>query len=330
MIGTDFQSRNNGSDMDSDSIYTTNQKDIVEYAKYCYANFPTIENNIPKEKNIYNSSPLSFAVVDNNLAAANMAIGESSNLAQIALSYSGTFSDKKYLDYVCILSVVAQAAIDNAKRAYDIDLNEEISIIKKDMDLKINGYPEFFVKILRMNRKNDESNMSKDEKMALDYKYEKMINPELKCPMNYLNSYDFKTNIRSKEPTIDMSEFFVKFKLEESRRKSKKVEELIHKYSINLFHANISGGDEDYLLLREDFDQLIEDIRMTYISKSYLGLMSWLIDRAFCITPGMKKNANNNSSNTNKNKSLLLKTLYDVNKDNLLKCFSKNVKNIDD
>lgn len=328
MIGTDFQSRNNGSDMDSDSIYTTNQKDIVEYAKYCYANFPTIENNIPKEKNIYNSSPLSFAVVDNNLAAANMAIGESSNLAQIALSYSGTFSDKKYLDYVCILSVVAQAAIDNAKRAYDIDLNEEISRIKKDMDLKINGYPEFFVKILRMNRKNDESNMSKDEKMALDYKYEKMINPELKCPMNYLNSYDFKTNIRSKEPTIDMSEFFVKFELEESRRKSKKVEELIRKYSIDLFNTNTSGDEEDYLLLREDFDQLIEDIRMIYISRNYLGLMSWLIDRAFCISVGAKRNISNSQSNLNKNKSLLLKVLYDVNKECLLKVFSKNVQKI--
>ena len=39
MIETDFQDRNNGSDQDSDSLYTTNQKDIVEYAKYCYLNY---------------------------------------------------------------------------------------------------------------------------------------------------------------------------------------------------------------------------------------------------------------------------------------------------
>ena len=38
MIGTDFQDRNNGSDQDSDSLYVTNQPDIVEYAKYCYIN----------------------------------------------------------------------------------------------------------------------------------------------------------------------------------------------------------------------------------------------------------------------------------------------------
>lgn len=107
MIGTDFQDRNNGSDMDSDSIYTTNQKEIVEHAKYCYETFPTIVNNIPKEKNNYNNTLLDFAVVDNKLAAANMAIGESSNLAQIALSYTYNFDDQVYRDAVCILSVLA-------------------------------------------------------------------------------------------------------------------------------------------------------------------------------------------------------------------------------
>jgi hypothetical protein len=55
--------------------------------------------------------------------------------------------------------------------------------------------------------------------------------------------------------------------------------------------------------------------------------MSWLIDRAFCITPTMKSNKNITKNNTNKNKSLLIKVLYDINSSNLLKCFSKNIKN---
>ena len=328
MIGTDFQSRNNGSDMDSDSIYTTNQKDIVEYAKYCYEHYPTIENNIPKEKNIYNNTLLSFSTVDNNLAAANMAIGESSNLAQIALSYSGTFSDSKYLDYVCILSVLAQCAIDNTKRKFDIDLNAEIARIKKNMDIEKNGYPEFFIKILRMNRKNDEQRLSESEKQELNRRYKEKTNKSIQCPMNYLTSVDFKIN-RSNKSTLGMENFFVKFELEESRRKSKKVEELIERYSIDLYNANVSGNEEDYLLLRDDFDQLIKDIRETYISKSYLGLISWLIDRAFCITPSVKSNSDNMHSTLYKNKSILLKTLYDVNKVNLLMCFSKNVKNVE-
>lgn len=107
MVHTDFQDKNNGSDMDSDSIYTTNQKDIVAHAKYCVEHYPTIVNNIPKEKNSYSSSLEDFARIDNKLAASQMSIGSSSNLAQIALSYSYTFPNQKYKDYVCILSVLA-------------------------------------------------------------------------------------------------------------------------------------------------------------------------------------------------------------------------------
>ena len=45
--------------------------------------------------------------MDNNLAHAQLAIGESSNLAQIALTYSHNFEGQKYTDAVCILSVLA-------------------------------------------------------------------------------------------------------------------------------------------------------------------------------------------------------------------------------
>ena len=71
-------------------------------------NYPTIENNIPKDKNIYSSSLEDFANVDNKLAAANSAIGESSNLAQLALTYTYNFPKQEYQDAVCILSVLAQ------------------------------------------------------------------------------------------------------------------------------------------------------------------------------------------------------------------------------
>lgn len=328
MIGTDFQDRNNGSDMDSDSIYTTNQEDIVSYAKYCYDNYPTIVNNIPKEKNNYNNTLLNFSTIDNKLAAANMAIGESSNLAQLALTYTYNFNNQKYIDYVCILSVLAQVAIDNAKRSFDIDLNKEILRIKKDMNIEHNKRPLFFVKILESNAKSSTINLTSEEKGILRKKNGNKINHELLCPMNYLHSIDFGIK-RSSESTLKMDQFFVRFELEESRRKSKKVEELIEKYSIDLYGSNIDNKDDDYILLRNDFDQLIEDIRSIYISKNYLGLMSWLIDRAFCITPSVKRNINTKNSSIHKNKSILIKTLYKVNRENLLMCFSKNIeKNI--
>lgn len=306
MIGTDFQDRNNGSDQDSDSLYVTNQKEIVEYAKKCYENYPTIVNNIPKEKNSYSLSLENYAKIDNGLAAAQKAIGESSNLAQICLTYTYNFDNQKYKDYVCILSVLAQVAIDNAKRRFDIDLTKEIDRIKKDMDIKKNGYPAFWGIIRRDCNK-------------------KRINKKLKCPMNYIFDIEIE-KYRSNESTLPMSDFFVKYDVDLDRRKSKKVEDLIQKYSLTLYEHNVENDEEDddeYLLLRNDFDELVKDIQQIYISKNYLGMMSWLINRAFSIGAGVRRNNESIISTINTNKSLLLKVLYSVNKEAFLKCFSK-------
>ncbi len=306
MIGTDFQDRNNGSDQDSDFGYTTNQKDIVGYARECYLNFPTIVNNIPKEKTEYSNAPDDYAKMDNSLARSQIDIGEASNLAQIAQTYAGGLDNPKYNDYVCILSVLAQVAIDNAKRRFDINLPEEIKRIKNDMDLKTNKYPKFWSIIKK------------------EFNKEK-INKKLNCPMDYLYDLDFG-KFRNKETTLPMSNFFNRYELNINRKKCKKIEELIEKYSLDSYLIIEKGKQEysDYLLLRNDFNDLIQDIKKVRISGNYLGLMSWLIDRAFLITANIEKNKNNIKTTINKNKSLLLKVLYDINKDNLLKCFSKN------
>lgn len=294
----------NGSDQDSDSIYCTNQPQIVEYAKYCYSHYRTIVNNIPKERKIYTNTMQSFADMDNNLAQAQRAIGESSNLAQIALTYTYNFPDKKYNDYVCILSVLAQAAIDNAKRKSDVDITAEIKRIKTDMNVKQNGYPAFWAII----RKDFDK---------------KKINYSLDCPMNRLCAKKLK-KYRSSDSTIPMEEFFHSFPLEENRRKCKKVEDLINKYRLNLLNA--TGEKEDYLILREDFDKLIKEIGQVYLSSSYLGLASWLIDRAFCITPCAKACASRTTgytvAKTKANKALLLKVLYKISPKSVLSVFS--------
>ena len=97
-------------DQDSDSIYVTNQHEIVQWAKYCQSNYPTIVNNIPKSSKKYSLSMDSYALIDTNLAKSQNAIGESSNIAQLAQTYASSFGDKKYRDAVCILSVLAQVA----------------------------------------------------------------------------------------------------------------------------------------------------------------------------------------------------------------------------
>lgn len=137
--------------------------------------------------------------------------------------------------------------------------------------------------------------------------------------MNYLCDLELN-KFRNTTTTLPMSNFFVKHKLEEDRRKCKKVEELISKYSLELFYYNTDNTD-DHLLLRSDFSELIQDIRQIYISSNYTGLMSNLIDRAFIISSDMKRNVTRLKTNIGANKSLLLKILYDINSTSFLKCF---------
>lgn len=278
----------------------------MEYAKYCYNNYPTIVNNIPKESNIYDNTLHDFARMDNSLAAAQLAIGESSNLAQLALTYSYNFDDQKFKDYVCILSVVAQIAIDNAKRRSDIDLVSEIKRIKKDMDIGTNKYPKFWQMV-----KKDFNNGN--------------INHSLRCPMNELFTALQIAHIKPPTTTLPMKDFFIKYNCDNKsnpRRTCRKVEEIITRYSLQ-----IKDGYDDYddILLRSNFDDMIQDLRQVYLSKNYIGLMSWLLDRAFKITPCIRQNLDTLSTNTDKNKSILIKVLYDINPTLFLKCWSKNI-----
>lgn len=312
---TDFQDRANGSDQDSDSLYVTNQPEIVAHAKLCKFDYPTIVNNIPKEKNHYNNTLENFAAIDNKLAKAQLAIGESSNLAQIALTYTYNFSEQKFEDFVCILSVLAQAAIDNAKRTYDCDIPSEIKRIKRAMELNENLYPSFW-------------RIIKPEFSPIRYTKEKaihLINPDLQCPMNCLFMYRSPLN-RSDESTLPIDTFYNRYEMTGDRRKCKKVEELIQKYSFNLYKYNADdiSDEEEYLLLRQDFDEMISDIRGVYLSNNYLPLISWLINRAFSITPSIQKNQREIKTTLNKNRSLLMKVLYDVSPRQFLQVFSKN------
>ena len=303
MNGTDFQDKNNGSDQDSDSIYTTNQFDIVEHARRCQELYPTIVNNIPKDSNVYDNIMEDFAKLDNKLAASQLDIGESSNLAQLAQTYDCTFEDQKYKDYVCILSVLAQIAIDSAKRLFDVDVGAEIKRIKKDMNVKENKYPAFWKIIHR------------------DFK-EKNINYELSCPMNYL--YNLKLDqFRSNQSTIPIKYFIVNQPLDIDKRICKRTEKLITDFSMKNYQSGIES--EDFLLLKTDFYQLIESIRTSSISKNYKGFMFWLLNRTFSVSPRLKANQYNIRSTIKKNRSIMIKTLYCVNKKVFMECFTENV-----
>ena len=254
-----------------------------------------------------------YALIDNNLSKSQTDIGESSNLAQIAQSYASSFPEiKEFDDYVCILSVVAQASIDSSKRRFDIDIASEIRRIKGLMNISEYKYPTFWKTIKRGFNSNN-------------------INKDLTCPMNYLAELE-TSKFRSSTSTLPMSHFFIKHQLEKDRKQCKKVEDLIEKFSLELFKFNIDDEEktsEGYLLLRSDFENLIKDIQSTYISSTYMGLFSWLLDRAFIITDQTRRQSGLLKTTINKNKSMLVKVLYDVNKKSFLKCFKEQEKVLD-
>jgi hypothetical protein len=208
-----------------------------------------------------------------------------------------------------------QCAIDNAKRSFDIDLTNEIRRIKKDMNLSENGYPVFW-SIIRPG-----FNKAK-------------INKKLKCPMNYL--FYLKTNMtkNSNTPMLPMSTFIVSdYKNPERyvQRKCQRVEWLIQKYmlKVNKLNKNMDEGeevDDDELLLRNDFEELISDLRTVSISKNYRELMYWMVNRAFYVTNYSLSHKNQSSSLLRKNRTLLLKILYECNSTIFLQCFSANLK----
>ena len=308
-LHTDFEDRNNGSDFDSDSIYVTNQPQIVERAKYCYENYYTVVNNIPKEKNIYDNSLYNMAVIDNRLSASQRDIGESTNVAQACLSYWYTTGEDRYASYADILAVICQCSIDSSKRSFDVNIGGEIKRIKEEINLKEIGYPLFWGDIRKDYDKN-------------------RINKNLKCPMNFVHSLTVG-RAEYRNDTMLINDFFINYENEETKRKSKRIEELIEKYSLEISGYNTDKkkrkekDQSDYLLLRSDYENLLEDIRKISLPNKYIGLMSWLINRCFMITPSVVQNRDKIQSKLNKNRPLLLKILYDLNPDLLLKCFKK-------
>lgn len=221
------------------------------------------------------------------------------------MSYWHTTGDERYGAYADALAVLCQCSIDGTKRAYSVSVSEEVKRYKEEIDIKQNGYPAFWRDIRRDCNKN-------------------LINYNLQCPMNAVHSLTIgKSNY--KNDTIPISKYFINHPNDETQKRSKAIEELIEKYSIKLsnFQQDKKRNDDDYILLRSDYEDLLEDIRRISMPNKYIGLMSWLVNRCFMMTPNMISNRDKIQSRLSKNRPLLLKILYDLNPDLLLKCFKK-------
>ena len=310
-IGTDVQSRLNGQDLDTDSIYATNQMDIVDIAKRAYADFPTIINDIGLAgKSEYRKDMKSYAKMDSSISSAQYAIGNASNVAQLALSYyfDGGSISTELEDVFIICSVLAQVAIDSAKRTFNINVNCELARLSGLPCMQpIDGkkYPVFYAKVqeLKNNGKKKKKEIKEDEVRIFN------------TPMEILadiieeNVIDIRKNKKYILPTYNLNTVF-QYKPDRKRdsKQYKKIISIVQEYDREVKKLDVSK-DSYSKKVENLFDICMEKLKNLSINKA---TMSALIAYAF-IPNGDIRNR-------------LLTVLYDKDKKKFLNCFKKSAK----
>jgi ribosome-binding protein aMBF1 (putative translation factor) len=345
-IHTDIQDRANGMDEDSDFMLVTNQKTMVKCAKRCYREFFTIVNALKESGITYSNTKKDYAAMDNKFSKSRMGIGYSSNLAQLAMTYYWTelkkdnpnmYKLKELYDNFIILSVLAQVIIDGCKREYEIDGNKEIDRISKLPSMKItkicgttkNGkdkkikydFPEFMKYTREIKYTKDGKELPQEEISEKKDKLKSRINPELICPMNWLEDWLDKIQNASTSETVDTSKFFIKMKGETNRRQMTKIMRVIEEYDSSIKEAKIKNtmnNDEFAEFLKKENENVLNELSKIKIRN--IVTINRLIELALGIsseTGASKKRTYNPEKYTRK----ILNLLYKVDKDRFLANF---------
>ncbi len=310
-ICTDIQSRLNGQDLDTDSIYTTNQPDMVDIAEMAYFKYPTIINDIALHGNSeYKNDMKSYAEMDSKISALQYAIGEASNIAQLALSYyyDGGGVDRNLEDVFIICSVLAQVAIDSAKRVFDINVNSELSRLgslpcMQPKDGK--KYPVFYAGV------QEQKNSGKKQKKEI----KECEMREFNCAMEILadiiekNVIDLRKHKELVPYTCSLSTVF-QYKADRIRdsKQYKKVISIVQEYDREA--GKLDTSKSDYSRNIDNlFDNCMEKLKNLSINES---TMCSLIAYAFAQNGDVCDR--------------LLTVLYDKDREKFLSCFKKTDK----
>lgn len=312
-INTDVQDRLNGQDLDTDAVFVTNQEDIVELARKSYRDYATIINEIPLlGASKYGKDMKSYYEMDNKIALSQDDVGYASNLAQLALSYyyDNGSEDNNLLNIFVICSVLAQVAIDSAKRTFNVKVTSELrrlSIKCKEIienkwtdDKKGIYYPKFYEEIMKMKdtKKNIPEEQTGEFVCPMDIIY-KIIDEKV-IDTRKQKKYQTVTDGFSYVFRYDKNEF-AGFKRDS--KQYKKITSIVEEYYWHV--KRLSIDDENYSeQVSFEFDVCMAKLKKLKINKATMGS---LIQYAF-------------SGHCNI-KSKLLVALYDYNKNTFLECF---------
>lgn len=306
LIRTEEQDRKNGQDQDSDFNFVTNNKQIVESAERIFRNikYPCIVNEIEQSKKKYINTINNIAKIDNGLAKSKKDIGKSSNLAQNAMSWYWNDENKELADIVCILSVLAQCAIDNSKRLYKVDVSKEINRLEKTI-INVDNNNVAIKEVKPIFWKNISDTVSKNKLK------------ECNCPMSFLENILAENIINSSttKDTIDNKDFIKKIDGKANNKQIKNIEDKIKKYDdkIKEMHDELKKHINDKK--DEDINNKIELLQVELINKiSSLKLQTKTMQTL--ILKAIKENGADK-----KYKRRLLITLHKTHREVFLECF---------
>ena len=316
-IHTDIQDRANGCDFDSDFFFVTNNKVMVRSAKTAYESFPTVVNKLNESGLTYQNTMKEYARMDNKFAKSRIGIGESSNLAQLAMTYYWTKKSKELYDNFVILAVLAQVIIDGCKREYEVDAIEEIKRIKKlpcmrqyvevrdkngDIKNVKRDFPMFMKYTKRIqytkNGKERDHSIIKEEKDKLKSR----ISNTYDCPMNDLQEALGNVKFISSTNTIPTVNFIKQINGEANRRQINKIVSYAQELEL-ITKENMD--EEDLALYCNRYEEMLHDLRKMKIKNP--KTINRLIEIALnTSTMGRKKEYFRYTRN-------LLKLLHDAN-----------------
>lgn len=273
-IKTDTQFRLNGQDCDTDSCYTTNQKELADLARKAYTEYPTIINKIKElGSSSYHFTSDDYARMDNKIADAQQSIGTSTDTAQLALSYyyDEGMKSRELEEAFIILSIIGQISIDLAKKEFDINIVNEINRIKKLRCIKNKDIPKFFYDTKKRRK-------GKPMKLKEGQTYRRM-----NCPMDIMGEIiDKGCGRQSRNDYLDIDKLLVDKK---QKAKKYKVENIIEKSEqyVNTdkwIEDNKNNMEDDtYIALkRSNLDNLLKRVSKNLNQETIRQLVIFALD----------------------------------------------------
>ena len=326
-------------------MLVTNQKEIVKSSKICYENYPTVVNALKESGISYQNTKTDYANMDNKFSGSQMGIGWSSNLAQLAMTYYWTEKAKEnpdedlmkeLYDNFTILAVLAQLVIDSCKRSYEIDGEDEIKRISQLPCMSLTktieydddtfktikcDFPEFMRYTREIPHTKDGKELPYETVSKNKNKLRRRINPDLECPMNWLEEWLDKIQNISSTNTVPTKDFFIKMQGRPNNKQMSAIMGLVKEYDDCVKKSNINSTktDDEYVFtIVEKANAILEKLQA--INVRNVLTINRLIEVALGLSSEIGV-SHRRKYNPAKYTRKLLNLLYKTNKDRFLANF---------